>query len=80
MAWDRDAGTVTLTCTRCKGDVIITVTEPQMKEYLSGEGRHVQQIFPNLTPAEREMFISGICGPCWNRIFSKDPSEVSGGC
>ena len=33
-------------------------------------GAHVQDVLPDWTPAERELyFISGTCGACWNRMF-----------
>lgn len=31
---------------------------------------HIQDIFPYLTPAERELLISGVCGECWEKMFS----------
>ena len=31
----------------------------------------IQGIAPNLSPEYREMFISGICPECWNRIFGR---------
>lgn len=31
---------------------------------------HIQDIFPYLTPAERELLISGTCGECWEKMFS----------
>lgn len=34
---------------------------------------HIQDIFPYLTPAERELLISGICGECWEKMFPPEP-------
>lgn len=33
------------------------------------ERMYIQDIFPNLSPADREIFISGVCGKCWNRLY-----------
>lgn len=32
------------------------------------EGGRVQDVFPYLTPSEREYLISGICDECWGDI------------
>ena len=38
-------------------------------------GEHAQDVFPNWTPAERELFlISGICGDCFDIIMA-EPDE-----
>lgn len=34
-------------------------------------GAYVQDAFPDISPAIREMFISRICGVCWDEIFGK---------
>lgn len=37
-----------------------------------GRGAHVQDVLPDWTPAERELyFISGTCGACWDEIFKE---------
>lgn len=37
------------------------------------QGSFVQDAFPYLTDAEREaLFISGICGVCWDDMFGDD--------
>lgn len=33
------------------------------------EGELIQNAMPDLTPAEREVFISGICPDCQKKIF-----------
>ncbi len=35
------------------------------------ETRHVQDVFPDWSPADRELyFMSGLCGSCWDRIMT----------
>ena len=36
---------------------------------------HIQDIFPYLTPAERELLISGICPECWDKLFGGEDNE-----
>ena len=41
------------------------------------ETRHVQDVFPDWSPADRELyFITGICGDCWKKLFP--PEEEDG--
>lgn len=61
--------TVKMPCTMHGGNVGVRVTRDQLAEWTSNSDRHVQQMFPNLTPAERELFVTSICGPCWDGMF-----------
>ena len=36
---------------------------------------HVQDVFPYLSPEEREMLISGICPDCWEKIFPPEEED-----
>jgi len=48
-------------------------TQGEWNRYQNGE--HAQNVFPNWTPSERELFlISGICGDCFDRIMA-EPDE-----
>ena len=33
------------------------------------KGALIQSMFPHLNRAERELMISGTCGPCFDRLF-----------
>ncbi len=40
------------------------------------ERKCIQDVFPELTPAERELhFQSRICGTCWDEMFSDEEDE-----
>lgn len=44
-------------------------------EFYSGmsaleRGALIQNAFPNFTPSQREMIMTGICDKCWDNIFS----------
>lgn len=36
------------------------------------EGKYVQQVWPNLTADDREVMISGTCGPCFDKMFGDE--------
>lgn len=35
-------------------------------------GAHIQDAFPQLSPEDREILISGTCPKCWDEIFGVD--------
>ncbi len=37
------------------------------------EGEHIQHALPDLTPADREALITGICRTCWTALFPELP-------
>ncbi len=48
----------------------LNVTQEQIDEFESASrNRTIQQIFPNLTPEEREFMLSGSTPEEWNSIF-----------
>jgi hypothetical protein len=37
---------------------------------------HIQYVFPDLLPSERETIMTGICTDCWNKyIIALDPRD-----
>lgn len=57
----------------------LPVTEEQVAEWNAPNSRHIQQVFPNLTPDEREFILTGITAETWDAIFeSHDDEEQSG--
>lgn len=60
--------TIQATCNMCKTDHYFEATEHQLDRYRSGE--HIQDVFPNLSAGERELLISGVCGTCFDKLFS----------
>lgn len=60
-------------CKFCNKEVVITVDEEDIKKYENGA--LIQDAFPYLTPDEREIMISGMCGDCWQKymeLFDKE--------
>ena len=53
-------------CPFCGKRQYVTVEQEDYDKYVDGE--LAQNAFPYLTPAEREIIISGICDECWNKM------------
>ena len=73
-------------CRSCDYEVQIPVTDEQFEKYQSGE--LIQNVLPEVSPGDREVLISGICGECFDKMFSstkmlaqtaeeRQPSETS---
>lgn len=61
---------IIIECKECKVNYEFILTKDQFDKVKSGEG-YILDILPNLTPDERELFISGICGTCFDKIFGE---------
>ena len=57
-------------CPFCGKRQYVTVEQKDYDRYVKGE--HAQKAFPYLTPAEREIIISGICEECWDKMFKRE--------
>ena len=67
-----DGFMVVATCRDCH----VTFRSPKItqKQYddIVLHGKHVQDVLPYWSPAEREMFfISGTCDDCWKKMFGR---------
>ena len=60
-----------VTCFSCHQPKGVQMTEDQFERINKWRetGEHVQDILPNHTADERELFISGICPTCWKNLF-----------
>lgn len=54
-------------CAGCSESVTITITPEQLYAY--NQGGYAQDVLPEVPVDERERFISGICGDCWQTLF-----------
>jgi len=55
-------------CADCGTKYLAKINGPDLFRY--NHGAFVQECFPYLTAAQRELFfMSGICGDCWDRLF-----------
>ena len=66
---------VNVPCGFCHAEFPIQMTESQFNELMSPHRRHIQDIMPELAPEMRELFISGMCPKCWDKLFSFEDEE-----
>lgn len=55
-------------CRFCGETKTLMLRESDIMRYKCGDGM-VQDIFPYLSVADRELLISGMCGDCWDKTF-----------
>lgn len=58
-------------CPICGAEFELEMTNEQYEKYINGED-FIQDIFPDWTPGQREMLITGICDECWKRELKID--------
>lgn len=58
---------ISTTCPYCHKKYIVNVEEQDYHDWTYK--RLVQECFPYLSSAERELLISGTCKECWNKMF-----------
>ena len=63
----------TVPCPKCGKQEVIEVMAPDL--YKFNQGASLQVAFPYLTPGQRERFLSGICDPCFDKLFAEFPEE-----
>lgn len=55
-------------CKYCGIVYQIIADRQDVTRWIAGEG-YIQDILDYLSPAERELMISGTCDNCWNQMF-----------
>lgn len=55
-------------CWRCGKDFEFYLTGEQIWELDKGD-KHIQKILKEISSGDRELFISGICGKCFDDMF-----------
>lgn len=65
-------------CVICNQIKTVTVLKEDAIEYLNPQREMpIQNIFPYLSPEQRELLISHICPECWNDLFPPE-EELEG--
>lgn len=60
-------------CRCCGHTYTLEVEEKDAIEYMFSDSRRfVQDIFPYLTPGDRELLISQTCNKCFHEMFGQD--------
>jgi len=57
-----------IVCEKCDKGFDFPATPEQMHA-LDDSSKSIQDIFPELSSGERELFISGMCGECFDKVF-----------
>lgn len=60
--------TVEIKCPHCNKSMSVKLTFQQLKEVKKGR-KLITQIFPNESADYRELFISGTCSECWDKLM-----------
>ena len=71
-------GELLIYCRYCDVAHAVECTEEQNKmllERADGKSILIQDIFPDMPVDLREMFVSGMCRTCWDKVF-RDPHVV----
>ena len=63
-----------LPCPQCTVTLTMTVISGEQL-YAYHNGAQIHEVLPELSPETRERFISGVCPPCWDKMFSPDIDE-----
>ncbi len=66
---------VDVQCLRCRIVHSIILNKEDLVDWTSGDG-YIQDVLDYLSPSERELLISNICGSCFDELFSPLDSDV----
>jgi len=69
---EHNDGTYIVDCKFC-GDTYLFKGLPETLVF--NRSKKIQDILPNLEPEYREMFISGMCPKCWDKMIGDDEEE-----
>jgi hypothetical protein len=61
-------------CPSCGKNHQLTVGQHAFKNYMNGD-KNVLDAFPELLPAEHELFLTAIDGDCWKTMFKEEGTE-----
>jgi len=64
---------VAVTCPNCQKTKMLLVDPSGYQSWKGGE--LIQSAMPELSAADRESLISGVCDPCWDILFPETSSE-----
>jgi hypothetical protein len=64
---------VKTTCDLCKDQKVLTIPETSWLAWTGGE--LIQKAMPEISKDDRELLISGTCGPCFAKMFDGGDDE-----
>lgn len=60
-------------CQVCGQDSVVAVSDESYEKLKAGA--FVQEAFPELSPGDRELLISGMHPECWDSLFADDEED-----
>ena len=69
---------MTFKCRECEQDIEVPITQEQYHDW-EKKGTLIQHEFPSLNADQREIMLSGTCGPCFDAMFSDDDDDEEEG-
>jgi hypothetical protein len=67
---DKEYVTIVATCSQCRCVEEFELNTALWDRWQSGE--LIQRVWPTMNPDMRELLISGVCGVCFDALFSED--------
>lgn len=67
---------VEFVCCKCNRKKFVKVRKEDYILWNSDESPLVYECFPYLSPDERELFLTKICGECFDKMFPEDDEEI----
>jgi hypothetical protein len=74
MEYDDELKCAIVRCVWCGKYYAVPMTQEQYR-MIEDRTACIQNILPDHSPGERELFISGTCDKCWDDMFSFDEEE-----
>lgn len=71
---DQEPYTYTNSCYHCGQENIITIDQQDYKLWKVNQ-TFVQLVFPELSPEQREILISGTHPECWDEVFPEEDED-----
>jgi hypothetical protein len=65
---------VDIQCHMCRGWYNVLVNSDDLLDWTSGS-LPIQEAMDYLSPTERELFLSQVCGDCFDKLFSLDSDD-----
>lgn len=66
--------TLNKVCGFCGVNHELQVNKQDLSRFENGE--HIQTVMPYLSADERELFVSGICGSCFDSMFADEEDDA----
>ena len=57
-------------CICCNANRVVEMDSEAYTRWMQGE--HIQDVAPELSEDDRELLISGVCGPCFDEMFAEE--------